>query len=372
MLKKFKETMAKIVTNYLICPNKTIEKKPLLESILSCDRLWFDAIIDGRSKKLIQSNQTEAPPKTRTSSYRLQGMGLPLFKRRDRGEPFEKAVNLVVLFISGSNSHLFSCRQRAIECAYAAKTAFNSTRNKANVLLSRFNPFGVVNTMTPDHALLPYEVYPLSQEDITNDYSACAQLMLEKFKNAELVIMGHSLGGVFARKVFEKLSKKNYVTRVKFVYSAMSLPGIADAFMYYQPSQMLKNIIPKKNKALISSLINMINRFGFQCIQRALKKAVESSGWKTIAEDIHHSFLAQSNIEKKNIDTFIPDQVASVQEQNMMNWLLSAESHHNCHDLPPSKLFYSSLGNRCRELDKLIAALKMIFVAEAVKTAETV
>lgn len=357
--------MRKIVTNYLIEPTKSVEKTPILETEEAHQKIWLQARMSKAGKALVETNEKIASIQKRSSDYIIQGLNIPLFNTDEVKEPLEKAIDVIVLFIAGSNAHLFSCRQRAIECAYAAKVAVEEKTKNAKVVLSRFNPFGVINKTCANHAVEPFYIHPLREVDITGDYYECAKLLLNKYHNSQMIIMGHSLGGIFARKVYAKLKNCNRnAKRVKCVYSAMSLPGIADAFMYYQPSTMLRNLIPKKNEKLVGGMINMINKYGFKCVQRLLKVAVEYSGWRTIKENINQNELAQSNLEKINIDRCIPDQVASVQDVSVMNWLLSGSREKNCHDLPPTELFYEKDKSRISELDQLIITLKMMFYRE--------
>ena len=366
MLSKMRNAMSTIVSQYLLSPSKIYDKRPTLESLEASQPMWIQAEISELGSRLVASHQTPEVPLNR-QRYLLQGMQLPLFDVSKVKQPFDKAVDLVVLFIAGSNAHLLTCRQRAIECAYAAKVAIQSKNRHAKVLLARFNPFGVVNKIDQNHALQPYVASPLSQNDITEDYTECAKLILRRYSHSDLVVMGHSLGGVFSRKVFANLKRSlPDASRVKFVYSAMSLPGIADAFMYYQPATMLRNLIPSKHRAMISAVINFINKYGFSCIQRGLKAAVEASGWKTVPDVILPGEIAQSNILKEKLDHFIPDQVASVQVQSLLNWLLKPTEIGNCHDFPPSKLFDQASNFRSSELDNLIRTLRNVFVGEHV------
>ena len=366
MLSKLRNVMSSIVSQYLLAPSKTYDKRPTLETLEASQPLWVQAEFNEFGNRLIESSQTPETPISR-QRYVLQGMHLPLFDVSKVKQPLDQAIDLVVLFIAGSNAHLLSCRQRAIECAYAAKVALQSKNKHAKVLLSRFNPFGVVNKIDQNHDIQPYVASPLSQNDITEDYTECAKLILRRYCHSDLVIMGHSLGGVFSRKVYANLKRSlPYSSRVKFVYSAMSLPGIADAFMYYQPATMLRNLIPSKHRATIGALINFINKYGFSCVQRGLKAAVEASGWKTLPEVILPGEIAQSNILKEKLDHFIPDQVASVQVQSLLNWLLKPSERGNCHDFPPSKLFDQASNFRSSELDNLIRALKKVFATEHV------
>ena len=363
--------MRKIVTNYLIEPTKSVEKTPGLETGEACQKIWLHAKISEKRKTLIETNEKIKSIQKRSSDYIIQGLNIPLFNTEEVKEPLEKAIDVIVLFIAGSNAHLFSCRQRAIECAYAAKVAVQEKTKNAKVMLSRFNPFGVINKTSANNAVEPFYTHPLEEGDITGDYYECAKLLLSKYHNSQMIVMGHSLGGVFARKVYAKLKNcKINAKRVKCVYSAMSLPGIADAFMYYQPSTMLRNLIPKKNEKMIGGMINIVNKYGFKCIQRLLKVAVEYSGWKTIKENIDQNELAQSNLEKINIDRCIPDQVASVQEVSVMNWLLSGSQEKNCHDLPPTELFYEKDKYKISELDQLIITLKLMFYRQEKLTSE--
>ena len=370
MLQRLRNLMSSIVTQYLIAPTKGSDKRPTLESLEADQPIWMQAEFNQYGGRLVHSTKTPSMSDNR-SSYHLQGMHLPLFDVSAVKEPLEKCVNLIVLFIAGSNAHLLSCRQRAIECAYAAKVALQSRNSRAKVLLSRFNPFGVVNAIDADHAICDYAVTPLSQADITYDYTECAKLLLQRYQHSELVIMGHSLGGVFARKVYANLKRSlPLAPRVRFVYSALSLPGIADAFMYYRPSTMLRNLIPKRYKSLIAPMIDAINTYGFSCVQRALKSAVESSGWRTQPDVILPGEIAQSNMAKERLDTFIPDQVASVQVPSVFNWLLKPLAGGNCHDFPPSKLFDQTKGCRVSELDNLILILRKVFSsADVLETA---
>ena len=207
------------------------------------------------------------------------------------------------LFIAGINAHLLSCRQRAIECAYAAKVALQSRNSRAKVLLSRFNPFGVVNAIDADHAICDYAVTPLSQQILlmtTRNVLNCFAT-LSAFRTGDY--------GAFARvflrvKFMQILNDLFRLPRVCVLCGALSLPGIADAFMHYRPSTML-NLIPKRYKSMIAPMIDAINTYGFSCVQRALKSAVESSGWRTQPDVILPGEIAQSNMAKERLDTFI-------------------------------------------------------------------
>ena len=356
-MKSLKKSMSKVVTEYLITPSQDVESMPPLEKKESYGKkIWHKVHLGCANKRLVNHISTWSQPKSRKQEYEIQGMSIPLFKTTEN-KPIEKTINMIVFFIAGSNSHLFSCRQRAIECAYATKKAMQ--KNSANILLSRFNPFGVINQNEKKNEPMQYDPQPLSQEDITQDYYQCARLLLMKYENAQMVIMGHSLGGIFSRKVFHKLkSNLDVSARIKLAYSAMSLPGIADAFMYYKPSRMLKNIIPERNTEAVSRIINCINDYGFKCIQRALKKAVELSGWKTendINEDGH---ILQSNLIKDNRDAFIPDQVASVQKESLFNWIFTTEVREDSHNMPPSKMYQIVNNKRVSELEKITALME--------------
>ena len=358
--------MSKIVTNYLISPRCTKEALPQLQETHCHAHTWIGATLGQCGHQLNILADTPATPTERSSKYQLQGMLLPLAAshRADVNAAFTQPVKLVVFFVAGSNAHLLSCRQRSVECAYAAHCALQSQDSNSGVVLVRFNPFGVIN----DHITglpLPYSPSALTQNDLTQDYVDCARLILQRYKDAEMIVMGHSLGGIFARKVFSQLRADNeYATRLRFVYSAMSLPGIADAFMYYQPATMLRNLIPDRCRTLVNWCINSINYIGFRCIQRALKSAVERSGWKTVVEQINTRFIAQSNLVKKNIDRMIPDAVASVQREGALNWLLSSKQSTDAHDLPPSQLFHQSKDSSVSEFDKLVTLLQRVLTID--------
>ncbi|MEC8882875.1 MAG: hypothetical protein VX737_06345 [Pseudomonadota bacterium] len=358
-MKSLKNLMSKIVTEYLIKPNQEVERMPLLEKIESNGKkIWHKVHLGCKNKRLINHINTWTSPKDRSGEYEIQGMSIPLFSITD-SKPIEKTINMIVFFISGSNSHLFSCRQRAIECAYATKKAIQKQTTK--VLLSRFNPFGVINNSDEKNLPMKYDPQPLSQDDITQDYYQCAKLLLKKYENAQMVIMGHSLGGIFSKKVFNKLKNNiNFSTRVKLAYSAMSLPGIADAFMYYRPSRMLKNLIPENNKKAVSRIINCINDYGFKCIQRALKKAVELSGWKTDNDSAESGHILQSNLIKDNRDAYIPDQVASVQKESLVNWIFTTEAREDSHNMPPSKMYQVINNRRVSELEKITKLMEYL------------
>jgi hypothetical protein len=355
--------MSKIVTNYLISPRSTKEDLPQLQKTHCHAHTWIGASLGQSDHQLNILTDTPAVPTLRSSRYQLQGMLLPLASshRADVNGPFTQPVKLVVFFVAGSNAHLLSCRQRSVECAYAARCALQSRDSQAGVVLVRFNPFGVVNDQVTGLPL-PYSPSALTQNDLTQDYVDCARLILQRYSGAQMIVMGHSLGGVFARQVFSCLrADDEYASRLRFVYSAMSLPGIADAFMYYQPATMLKNLIPDRCRTFVNWCINSINYIGFNCIQRALKHAVERSGWKTVVEQINIRLIAQSNLVKKNIDRMIPDAVASVQREGALNWLLNSEHSTDAHDLPPSELYHSSAQDNISELEKLIELLKRVF-----------
>ena len=351
--------MSKIVTEYLIRPNQEVERMPLLEKIESNGkRIWHKVHLGCQNIRLINHINTWDGTKSRKSEYEIQGMSIPLFNITE-SKPIEKTINMIVFFIAGSNSHLFSCRQRAIECAYATKKAIQKQTTK--VLLSRFNPFGVINECGKENQPMQYDAQPLSQEDIAQDYYQCAKLLLKKYENAQMVIMGHSLGGIFSKKVFNKLKNNlDLSARVELAYSAMSLPGIADAFMYYKPSRMLKNLIPEKNRKSVSRIINCINDYGFKCIQRALKKAVELSGWKTDNDASESGHILQSNLIKDNRDAYIPDQVASVQKESLLNWIFTTEAREDSHNMPPSKMYQVINNKRVSELDKITKLMEYL------------
>ena len=351
--------MSKIVSEYLLKPNQEVESVPLLEKIESKGkRIWHKVHLGCKNKRLINHSNAWTRPKSRDGEYEIQGISIPLFNFTE-SKPIEKTINMIVFFIAGSNSHLFSCRQRAIECAYATKKAIQKQTTK--VLLSRFNPFGVINESEEKNQPMQYDPQPLSQEDIAQDYYQCAKLLLKKYENAQMVIMGHSLGGIFSKKVFNQLkSNIDFSARVELAYSAMSLPGIADAFMYYKPSRMLKNLIPENNKKSVSRIINGINDYGFNCIQRALKKAVELSGWKTDNESTENGHILQSNLIKDNRDTYIPDQVASVQKESLLNWIFTTEAREDSHNMPPSKMYQVINNRRVSELEKITKLMEYL------------
>ena len=365
-MSRFKTTMSEIVTNYLVSPTKEVEVKPQLESDFCHEPIWHTVTVD-RGSSTIGSASGLEHAQTCDGCYTLQGMSIPFHSAHAGAQqhPESRPIKLIVLFIAGSNAHLFSSRQRAVECAYAARCALQSQDPHAGVLLSRFNPFGVVNAMQAPYHTMPYKPSPLTQDDLTNDYIHCAKSMLRRYPASDMIIVGHSLGGVFARKVFSALSvDAQFKKRVRFVYSAMSLPGIADAFMHYQPAVMLHNLIPQHYRSFLNWLINSANYVGFQFIQRFLKRAVEYSGWKTVADQINHQFIAQSNLVKRNLDRLIPDAVASVQSESAFNWLLSTEHSTNCHDLPPSQLYQPSASRLSSELEKLIVLFKRILTSD--------
>ena len=358
--------MSEIVTNYLVSPTKAVEVKPQLESDFCHEPIWHKVSVDGGSSTINSATDINHD-QTRNGCYALQGMSIP-FHSAHAGinqHPLSRPIKLIVFFIAGSNAHLFSCRQRAVECAYAARCALQAQDPHAGVLLSRFNPFGVINDKQAPNHTLPYRSSPLTQDDLTNDYIHCAKSMLHRYPASDMIIVGHSLGGVFARKVFSALSlDAHHEHRVRFVYSAMSLPGIADAFMHYEPATMLHNLIPKRCRSILNWLINSLNYIGFRFVQRFLKRAVEYSGWKTVSDQINERFIAQSNLVKRNLDRLIPDAVASVQSESALNWLLSTKHAVNCHDLPPSQLYQQSASSFSSELEKLIVLFKRILSSD--------
>lgn len=357
-MQKLKRIMSTLVTDYLIHPHSHVDRTPQLEKSLSTGKpIWHAVHFEAqRGWSISDYDNCLLHQNHRQSAYFLQGMSLPLCDGAS-----EKDIDMIVFFIAGSNNHLFTSRQRAIECAYATQKALRAYNPSINVMLSRFNPYGVINNIDAGYQTFPYKPSPLSQQDIVSDYEQCARQILKKYHAAEMVIMGHSLGGVFAKQVYAQLkSDEEYSRRVKLVYSAMSLSGIADAFMYYQPSRMLKNIIPDR----LGVLINTINHYGFQCVQRALKQWVEVSGWQTVSSLDMRGVVLHSNLTKDNRDAYIPDAVASVQSESPHDWILTTDKKENAHNMPPSQIYEVKERKKITELEKITAAIRGLFDVE--------
>ena len=88
----------------------------------------------------------------------------------------------------------------------------------------------------------------------------------------------------------------------------MSLGGIAQAFDYYQPSRLLRCMLPQSLRFL-STLLDIFNCLTFRSIQRLLKTSVEKSGWPTISTDIENTCIKAVNIKD---DPIIPSQAQNV------------------------------------------------------------
>jgi protein phosphatase methylesterase 1 len=109
--------------------------------------------------------------------------------------------NRVPVYIAGNQGHVFLCMHGAGHSALSFSTLAKYLKTDSTVVAFDFRGHGANTTENPND---------LSEETLVNDALEAIRYTCERFREASIMIVGHSMGGSIATKSASKALKEHH------------------------------------------------------------------------------------------------------------------------------------------------------------------
>ena len=327
--------MKKNVTHYIFTPLTNVEPFSVPYQVM---RLYCDSV---RSRYMLEPDMgiyTSTTPQPRNDRYWLQAVRI--------GE-MKKQCKRVLIFIKGMGNHLFLNNRRFEEIMH----------NMGDGAVGySCNPYGVYNNL---ETLSPcaYTPQQISLHDVVDDYKHLVTAVLMQHPGAELTIVGHSAGGLFAKLLGLKLASSPIKDRLKCLYTSVSFNSVCDFVDKLTVNEMFKAKATGEKYFLAG--LNAVGNVSNSILRMFVKATIRYAQWGDRVVDVDKlyppGFVYYANLIPK-FDMMIGDLATVIKDGPYTKLLVPSDVDvDEAHSLPPSELQLLTGETEQAFLQKLLA-----------------